>query len=67
MTKFNFDQVHSDIQFKIKHLMVSQVKGTFKQFDVQLDGDINDLTSLKQQLLLFQVQLTLKMRTETTI
>lgn len=47
MTKFNFDQVHSDIQFKIKHLMVSQVKGTFKQFDVQLDGDINDLTSLK--------------------
>ncbi|MDU1499463.1 MAG: polyisoprenoid-binding protein, partial [Staphylococcus epidermidis] len=23
MTKFNFDQVHSDIQFKIKHLMVS--------------------------------------------
>ena len=26
MTKFNFDQVHSDIQFKIKHLMVSQVK-----------------------------------------
>ena len=47
MTKFNFDQVHSGIQFKIKHLMVSQVKGTFKQFDVQLDGDINDLTSLK--------------------
>ena len=32
---------------KLKHLMVSQVKGTFKQFDVQLDGDINDLTSLK--------------------
>ena len=47
--------------------MVSQVKGTFKQFDVQLDGDINDLTSLKATLLLFQVQLTLKMRTETTI
>lgn len=42
MTQFTFDQAHSDIQFQIKHLMVSKVKGTFSQYDVQLDGDIND-------------------------
>ena len=47
MTQFTFDQAHSDIQFQIKHLMVSKVKGTFSQYDVQLDGDINDLSSLK--------------------
>ena len=26
MTQFTFDQAHSDIQFQIKHLMVSKVK-----------------------------------------
>lgn len=47
MTNFTFDGVHSSIEFQIKHLMVSKVKGTFDQFDVNLTGDINDLSSLQ--------------------
>ncbi|MBO1199048.1 polyisoprenoid-binding protein [Staphylococcus simiae] len=47
MTNFTFDGVHSSIEFQIKHLMVSKVKGTFEQFDVALTGDINDLSSLQ--------------------
>ncbi|MCD9066685.1 YceI family protein [Staphylococcus pasteuri] len=47
MTQFTFDSVHSSLEFQIKHLMVSKVKGTFDQFDVNVEGDINDLSSLK--------------------
>ncbi|WP_413475372.1 YceI family protein [Staphylococcus equorum] len=47
MTTFNFDPAHSVVEFSIKHLMISNVKGKFKDFDVNLEGDINDLSSLK--------------------
>ncbi|MFQ3852378.1 YceI family protein [Staphylococcus sp. 2S1] len=47
MTTFNFDPRHSVVEFSIKHLMISNVKGKFKDFDVNLEGDINDLSSLK--------------------
>ena len=32
-TKWVIDPVHSEISFKVKHLMISNVKGTFKEFD----------------------------------
>ena len=40
-TKWVIDPVHSEISFKVKHLMISNVKGTFKEFDatVYTDGD----------------------------
>jgi polyisoprenoid-binding protein YceI len=40
-TKWVIDPVHSEIAFKVKHLMISNVKGTFKDFDatVYTDGD----------------------------
>ncbi|MGQ5218292.1 YceI family protein [Staphylococcus equorum] len=47
MTTFNFDPAHSVVEFSVKHLMISNVKGKFKDFDVNLEGDINDLKSLK--------------------
>lgn len=47
MTTFNFDPAHSVVEFSIKHLMISNVKGKFKDFDVNLEGDINNLSSLK--------------------
>ena len=47
MTQFNFDKVHSSIEFQIKHLMVSKVKGTFNDIDVTVEGNINNLSSLK--------------------
>lgn len=47
MTNFKLDPVHSNVEFSIKHLMVSKVKGEFTEFNGQATGDINDLTSLQ--------------------
>ena len=40
-TKWAIDPVHSEIAFKVKHLMISNVKGSFKEFDatVYTTGD----------------------------
>ncbi len=46
MTKFNFDPAHSVVEFSVKHLMISNIKGRFTEFDASLDGDLNDLSSL---------------------
>lgn len=47
MTNFQLDKAHSSIEFSIKHLMVSKVKGEFTEFDGEVTGDINDLSSLQ--------------------
>ncbi|MEZ0541219.1 YceI family protein [Fibrella arboris] len=36
-TTWVIDPLHSEVQFKVKHLMVSTVTGSFGQFDGQLD------------------------------
>lgn len=47
MTNLKFDPVHSNLEFSIRHLMVSKVKGTFHDYTVDVTGDINDLSSLQ--------------------
>ncbi|MGV3244926.1 YceI family protein [Staphylococcus sp. 11261D007BR] len=47
MTNLKFDPVHSTLEFSVKHLMVSKVKGTFKDYDVEVTGDLDDLSSLQ--------------------
>lgn len=44
-TQFNLDPSHSEVTFKVKHLMISNVKGEFKSFDVDVQGD--DLETAK--------------------
>lgn len=44
MNTWNIDQVHSEIGFKIKHLMVSTVRGRFTQFDGGIEIPNEDLT-----------------------
>jgi polyisoprenoid-binding protein YceI len=44
-TKWAFDPAHSEITFKVKHLMISNVKGEFKQFDTTLFADDDKLTN----------------------
>jgi polyisoprenoid-binding protein YceI len=34
--KWSLDQAHSEISFKIKHLMISHVRGSFKTFDASI-------------------------------
>lgn len=47
MSNIILDQPHSSINFQVKHMMVSKAKGEFKDFDIQVDGDLNDLENLR--------------------
>ena len=38
-TKWILDPTHSELGFKIKHLMISNVSGTFTDFRVEMGGD----------------------------
>jgi polyisoprenoid-binding protein YceI len=35
-TKWGIDAIHSEVAFKVKHLMISNVKGVFKEFDASI-------------------------------
>ncbi|MEJ7542042.1 YceI family protein [Staphylococcus intermedius] len=47
MTNLKFDPVHSSLEFSIRHLMVSKIKGTFNDYTVDVKGDADDLSSLE--------------------
>ena len=34
--KWGIDPTHSEISFKVKHLMITNVKGVFKEFDASI-------------------------------
>jgi polyisoprenoid-binding protein YceI len=38
-TKWVLDPTHSELTFKVKHMMIANVKGEFKNFSVVVDGD----------------------------
>ena len=38
-TKFISDLSHSELEFKVRHLMISTVKGKFEKFEVEADGE----------------------------
>ena len=39
MATWTIDPAHSDITFKVKHLMISTVKGEFKDFSASMEAD----------------------------
>ncbi|HIY76431.1 MAG TPA: YceI family protein [Candidatus Sphingobacterium stercorigallinarum] len=47
MANWNLDTAHSEIEFKVKHMMISSVKGQFEQFDVQVENQGDDLQNAK--------------------
>jgi len=46
-TNWALDPTHSELQFKVRHLMVSNVTGSFKQFSATVTTDGSDLTTAK--------------------
>lgn len=44
-SKWNVDLAHSSIDFSVRHMMISRVKGTFHNFEASIQADPNDLTS----------------------
>lgn len=45
--KWALDSAHSEIAFKIRHLMITNVRGFFKTFDASVYTSSNDFTSAK--------------------
>lgn len=46
MSKWKVDASHSSIDFQVKHMMVSKVKGTFESFHVIIDAEnLEDLSA----------------------
>lgn len=46
-TKWNLDPTHSEIGFKVKHMMITNVSGSFGKFDVQVETDEDDFSTAK--------------------
>ena len=44
-TNWKIDTLHSQIGFKVKHMMITNVTGTFDQFDATIDVEDDDFTS----------------------
>ncbi|MGJ9458624.1 YceI family protein [Oceanobacillus sp. CF4.6] len=49
-TVWTVDQVHSEVGFSVKHMMISKAKGTFDSFDAVIEADVEDLTDSKVEL-----------------
>jgi polyisoprenoid-binding protein YceI len=45
LTKWVLDPLHSEVQFKVKHLVISTVSGFFKSFAGELDTENDDFTN----------------------
>jgi polyisoprenoid-binding protein YceI len=47
-TTWKLDPTHSEVQFKIKHLMITTVTGYFKAFDVSVTTDGDDFSKASE-------------------
>jgi polyisoprenoid-binding protein YceI len=47
MKKYNLDPLHSDVAFRIKHLMISNVNGFFGKFDATMESSSEDFSDAK--------------------
>lgn len=46
--KWKIDTTHSEVQFKVKHLMITTVTGYFKQFDLNVETATDDFATTKR-------------------
>lgn len=42
MTKWVIDPAHTSVNFSVRHLMISKVRGQFNEFQGEIDGDVED-------------------------
>lgn len=45
LTQWNLDAMHSELQFKVKHLVISTVTGSFKSFNVGVTTEGDDFST----------------------
>ena len=46
--QWKIDPAHSEILFKVKHLMITTVTGYFKQFDLNVETETEDFSTAKR-------------------
>jgi polyisoprenoid-binding protein YceI len=46
-TKWKIDPAHSEIQFKVKHLMITTITGYFRKFDAEVETATDDFNTTK--------------------
>ncbi len=46
-TKWVIDPTHSEVTFKVKHLMISTVTGNFKVFEGSVETETEEFTKVK--------------------
>jgi polyisoprenoid-binding protein YceI len=44
-TKWKIDPAHSEVQFKVKHLMITTVTGYFRKFDLEVETEGDDFNT----------------------
>lgn len=54
-TKWTEDPVHSEVQFRVRHLMITTVTGYLRKFDVHVETDDDDFT--KAHKILFKADI----------
>jgi polyisoprenoid-binding protein YceI len=47
MATYKIDAAHSEITFKVKHLMITNVTGNFTKFDATLESNADDFSDAK--------------------
>ncbi|HEV7380272.1 MAG TPA: YceI family protein, partial [Dyadobacter sp.] len=55
ITKWTVDPAHSDVQFKIKHLVISTITGSFKNFE---GGATSDQTNFENAEIHFSLDVS---------
>src|SRR3954469_8324599 len=53
--KWKIDPVHSEILFKVKHLMITTVTGSFREFDLEVETATDDFRTAKKIEFIAQV------------
>ena len=46
-TKWTIDPMHSEVNFKIRHLVISNVSGSFKKFSAEAETDDDNFETAK--------------------
>jgi polyisoprenoid-binding protein YceI len=47
LSKWTVDTAHSSVDFSVRHMMISSVKGAFNSFSANIEADPTDLTTAK--------------------
>src|SRR6188768_4070495 len=45
--KWKVDPAHSEVQFQVRHLMISKITGSFKKFDLEVETETDNFNTAK--------------------